>query len=264
MIKKTVQQRFAEKATEIIREDDRFLGLAVGGSWLTNDMDEFSDLDLVLVTNEKIRGDRAAMLHYAERFGKLLNGFTGEHVGEPRLLICLYDDPLLHVDLKFVTLHEFQVRIEDPYILLDKNGSLNKLLETSTASYPLPDYQWIEDRFWIWVHYVLLKIGRGENMEAADSLGFLRGVVLGPLLLVKNGRKARGVRKLEFELPPADLATLQATIAGLANASQLAALSTAIDLYRTLRTAVFNNFTHQSVTEDRVMNYFGFISGKLL
>jgi hypothetical protein len=31
----------------------------------------------------------------------LLVGFTGEHVGEPRVLICLYGPPVLHVDLKF-------------------------------------------------------------------------------------------------------------------------------------------------------------------
>ena len=38
----------------------------------------------------------------AERFGDLLAAFTGEHVGEPRLLICLYGPELLHGDLKFV------------------------------------------------------------------------------------------------------------------------------------------------------------------
>ena len=32
--------------------------------------------------------------------------FTGEHVGESRVLICLYGPPLLHVDLKFVSLSD--------------------------------------------------------------------------------------------------------------------------------------------------------------
>ena len=38
----------------------------------------------------------------AESCGGLLAAFTGEHVGEPRLLICLYGPPLAHVNLKFV------------------------------------------------------------------------------------------------------------------------------------------------------------------
>lgn len=66
-------------------------------------MDEFSDLDLVLVPKEKVSNDKPEMPDYAKRFGPFLSGFTGEHVGEPRVLICLYGEPLLHVDVKFVT-----------------------------------------------------------------------------------------------------------------------------------------------------------------
>ena len=96
-----IQQQFVNKAVATIKKDDSIIGLAVGGSWLTNELDEYSDLDLTLVTKEKVSDDPAKMLKYAASFGKLLSGFTGEHVGEPRLLICLYDDPLLHVDIKF-------------------------------------------------------------------------------------------------------------------------------------------------------------------
>jgi hypothetical protein len=34
------------------------------------------------------------------------SAFSGEHVGEPRALICLYGPPLLPVDLKFVSLSD--------------------------------------------------------------------------------------------------------------------------------------------------------------
>ena len=95
-----IQKDFAERVVKIIRNDTNVLGLAVAGSWITNEIDEFSDLDLVLVTSEAVSPDKEKMLAYAKTFGKLLTGFTGEHVGEPRLLICLYDDPLLHVDIK--------------------------------------------------------------------------------------------------------------------------------------------------------------------
>uniref|UniRef100_F4CB39 Putative plasmid-related protein n=1 Tax=Sphingobacterium sp. (strain 21) TaxID=743722 RepID=F4CB39_SPHS2 len=113
-----IQREFADKAKEILEPDDNVIGLAVAGSWLTNEIDEFSDLDLILVTKQKISNDRNRMLDYAKRLGDFLSGFTGEHVGEPRLLICLYDNPLLHVDIKFLTLDEFQVRIETPTLLI--------------------------------------------------------------------------------------------------------------------------------------------------
>ncbi|MDQ3277872.1 MAG: nucleotidyltransferase domain-containing protein, partial [Bacteroidota bacterium] len=86
-----VQKDFAQKIVEIVKEDAAVIGVAVAGSWLTDEMDEFSDLDLILVTAEKLGGDKTQMLAYAARFGQLLSGFTGEHVGEPRVLICLYD-----------------------------------------------------------------------------------------------------------------------------------------------------------------------------
>src|SRR5690606_4243979 len=135
-----------------------------------------------------------------------------EHVGEPRLLICLYDNPLLHVDLKFVTLEEFHLRIETPTILFDRNGLLEKAINDSQAEFPYPDYQWIEDRFWTWIHYALLKIGRGEYFEAYDFMGFLRMVVLGPLLHIKNGNLPRGVRKIESQIEREDLEKLKHTL----------------------------------------------------
>lgn len=139
------QVEFANKAKSVLEKDKNVIGLAVGGSWLTNEMDEFSDLDLIIVTKEIVSDDKTKKLGLANRLGTFLTGFTGEHVGESRLLVCLYDNPLLHVDLKFVTLEEFKSRVETPTILLDKNGSLKTILHQSTAQFPYPDYQWIED-----------------------------------------------------------------------------------------------------------------------
>ncbi len=142
-----IHKQFADKAVRILQADENVIGLAAAGSWLTNEMDEFSDLDLVLVTKEKITGDKNNMLAYAKRLGEFLSGFTGEHVGEPRLLICLYDNPLIHVDIKFVTLQEFQTRIENPVILFERDKQLQTVLNTTVSEFPIPEYQWMEDRF---------------------------------------------------------------------------------------------------------------------
>ncbi len=255
-----VQQQFINKATDVIKKDDSIIGLAIGGSWLTNEVDEYSDLDLTLVTKEKVSDDLTKMLQYAVGFGKLLSGFTGEHVGEPRLLICLYDDPLLHVDIKFLTLPEFYSRVENPAILHDTHNQLKDILSKTEPQYPFPGYQWIEDRFWIWTHYVTSKIGRGELFEAMDSLSFLRVVVLGPLIQVKNGDRPRGVRKVEMNLTPDDLSKLKLTIAVYEQASIIAALQASIKLYRDLRQHLFSEeIKMQAETELKVVEYLQLI-----
>ena len=252
-----IQTEFAENAVKILNKDKSVIGLAVAGSWLTNEIDEFSDLDLILVTTEKISGDKTKMIGYAKRLGNFLTGFTGEHVGEPRVLICLYDNPLLHVDIKFLTLEEFHTRIETPVILLDTDGQLKNALELSKEKFCYPDYQWIEDRFWIWVHYMLLKIGRGEYLEAFDCFGFLRSLVLGPLLLVKNRKLPRGVRKVETQLAKEDFNELKSTLPAYDKQSLIDCLHNSVVLYRKLRLNLFSNdIVLQKETEQKVMIYF--------
>jgi predicted nucleotidyltransferase len=252
-----IQKQFAARVANILSEDDSVVGLAVGGSWLTNEIDEFSDLDLVVVTKEKISGDKEKMLACARHFGEFLSGFTGEHVGEPRVLICLYDNPLLHVDIKFLTLMEFRERIETPVILIDKDQQLQNVLEQTESNFPYPDYQWIEDRFWTWVHYILLKIGRGEYVEAFDFFGFLRTVVLGPLLHIKNDNLPRGVRKVEAQLHDEDFNKLKLTIPVYERQSLLDSLQNSVSLYRQLRTLLFTpGIELRRNTEQKVMEYF--------
>lgn len=252
-----IQIEFANRAKKILAKDQNVIGLLVGGSWLSDELDEFSDLDLILVTDEKVSHQKSKMLDYARRLGTLLEGFTGEHVGEPRVLICLYDEPLLHVDIKFVTLEEMEDRVEDPHILFDRDNQLLNTLQKSEATFPYPDFQWIEDRFWTWVHYALLKIGRGEYLEAFDFLGFLRMTVFGPLLHIKNGNLPRGVRKLETEINPEDFRSIKRTIPGYDKKTLLSSLKNSVSLYIQLRAALYDNTVVQnSQLEEKVMHYF--------
>jgi predicted nucleotidyltransferase len=226
---------FVHKAINIFKSDSRILGIAAGGSWITNSMDEFSDIDLVVVVKpEYEREVLEERLDLAERLGNLLAGFTGEHVGEPRLIICLYGPPLLHVDFKFVVLSDLDHRVEDPVILWEREELLTKAFSTKEAVYPYPKLQWIEDRFWIWVHYATIKIGRGELFEAIEMLSFLRVTVLGPLALMKNGHLPRGVRYIERDAPE-ELPKLIKTMPAHDRKSCVLALQQAIELYQQLR-----------------------------
>lgn len=227
---------FVERVCELFARDTRVVGIAAGGSWLTDSMDAFSDLDFVVVTeNDAHASALADALMFAESMGSLVGAFTGDHVGEPRLLICLYDGtPPLHVDFKFVAERDLDVRVEDPAVLWERDGRVTAALTRGDASYPAPSVQWIEDRFWVWVHYITTKIGRGEMYEVLDALAFLRARVLGPLALVRAGARPAGVRRIEV-LAPAAAESLAATVATRDAADGIRALRAAIELYVSLR-----------------------------
>jgi predicted nucleotidyltransferase len=225
------------RALPVLERDVRIAGVAAGGSYITGELDEFSDLDLVLVVApDATEAVNAARIDIARSLGRLLSGFTGEHVGEPRLIVCLYDAPLLHVDLKFVSLDDFPKRVEDPTVLFERDRALTRALAREPAVFPKPGAQWIEDRFWIWIHYAATKVSRGELFEAGDFLAFLRAQALAPLAAALKSENPRGVRRLEHAHPE-HLADFDRTLAARTPQSCLDALTAAVALYRKLRDA---------------------------
>ncbi|HEX9326025.1 MAG TPA: hypothetical protein VF915_05875, partial [Reyranella sp.] len=156
--------RMLERVVAAVRADERFEALLGTGSLAYGGFDEHSDLDFVIVVRAD---DHAAAMAgrqaFAARLGSLLAAFSGEHVGEPRLLICLYGPPLLHVDLKFITPGDLSALSERPVVLWARNpGDLERRLAGMTVSGHGRDAQWYEDRAWVWLHYVATKLLRGE------------------------------------------------------------------------------------------------------
>jgi predicted nucleotidyltransferase len=230
-------QSFISAALPYLAADKRLVGVAVAGSWAENAMDEFSDLDLIVAVEPKHVGQvMSERYSIAASLGTLLAAFTGEHVGEPRVLICLYDSPLLHVDLKFVSVADLRIRVDEPVVLWERDDRLSEAFASSTGAYPLPDEQWIEDRFWIWIHYGTGKVARGELFEALDFISYLRGTVLGPLGLMQAGCKPSGVRRIE-QVAPTLAKALKSTVALHEQESCYLALERCIEIYRSLRSA---------------------------
>jgi hypothetical protein len=257
-----MQKDFAYKVVEIIKTDSNVIGLAAAGSWITDELDEYSDLDLILITKNKIADDKEKMLEYARSFGNFISGFTGEHVGEPRVLICLYDNPLLHADIKFLTLPEFYDRVENPVILFERDNQLTDVIKSTKAEWPSVDFQWIEDRMWTWVHYIASKAARGEYFECLDGLGFIRAKVLAPLLQVKSKTAVRGLRKVEKKLNLPDLEDLKITVAQYSKPSIIKALENTISVYRMLRRKLFTDTIElQAKAEKRSMEYLKKLKG---
>ncbi len=257
-----MQKEFADTVTAIVKKDTNVIGLAVAGSWITDEIDEYSDLDLILITKTKVADDKEKMIVYAKSFGDFISGFTGEHVGEPRVLICLYDNPLLHVDIKFLTLPEFYDRVENPIVLFEKENQLTAIIESTKPEWPQLDYQWIEDRFWTWVHYIASKAARGEYFECLDGLGFIRAKVLAPLLQIKSKTAVRGLRKVEKKLNLPDLEDLKITVAGYSRASVIKALENTVGVYKMLRRKLFTDkIVLQTRAEKRSLEYLKKVKG---
>lgn len=251
---------FLDRALPVIQGDARFIGVLAAGSWIHGKLDEYSDLDLVLIVRDS---DYAAVMPqrktFAETLGKLGACFTGEHVGEPRLLICLYLDPLLHVDLKFVMLKDLAHRVEDPAILWDRDGSVASALKAGSAKWPNPSPQWLEDRFWIWMHYGVTKLGRGEMFELLDMLTFMRSMVFGPMIALAEGKNARGVRFLEGSGSPY-VKQLEATICSSGRTQCAEALREYVRIYRELRDKLNMQAIHPEA-EDAVVRYLDSVVG---
>ena len=96
------------------------------------------------------------------RLGSLLVAFRADHFREPRLLICLYDTPLLHVDVKFVAARDL-LPLRTPAVVHWSREPLVLVTEPVKAS--AFDVQWCADRLPGWVHFPAIKLGRGELFE---------------------------------------------------------------------------------------------------
>ncbi|MDO6695176.1 aminoglycoside 6-adenylyltransferase [Aliiglaciecola sp. 3_MG-2023] len=250
------QRRFLTELIAQISTDNRFMGLALSGSAAENKVDRFSDLDLVIAVVpsqvELVMQQREAI---AANLGTLVACATGEHVGEPRLLICLFDtvEPL-HVDLKFVSIEDAHQRVDNPLILWEIDNCLSHIYEQGEGHYPIHSPQWFEDRFWIWMHYGVTKVARGELYEALDFVSFIRQTVIGPLGMFNSGFEPNGLRKIEFKLPKLSQKLVK-TVAQNDKKSLFVALETLAEIYISLRQAHIEQLELKDAAQQLAMTY---------
>jgi len=228
------QRAMLDRVLAAVRDDPRIEAVLGTGSLATGGFDAHSDLDLVLVETEtETVADRRA---FAERQGTLLTAFTGEHVGEPDLLICLYGEPLLHVDFKFGPRARLTRFVERPVVLWARDpAGLGCWLAGVAIEARARDPQWFEDRAWLWLHYGAAKWARGEYFEAIGTLDFFRTMVLAPMMQRAAGQPIRGERRIETL--PGGRARLLPTLAGYDAGEIRQALVHAAAAYVALRAA---------------------------
>jgi hypothetical protein len=179
------------------------VGMTIGGSFAEGDPDEVSDLDLRIVVEDAARERRLeAAPALAAAAGPLVAAFTGEHVGEPRLVICLYED-LVHVDYLTVGLSETgeQNGGRPVHVLWERDGRVSAVLPgPAEAEDPADHLAWMEARMWTWAWYIQSKVIRGELFEALDGIQYVRDRVLFRLLAMRDGVALAGSRRAEARL----------------------------------------------------------------
>ncbi|MDR2665787.1 MAG: oxalate:formate antiporter, partial [Oscillospiraceae bacterium] len=100
-------------------------------------MDEYSDLNFIIaIIPEYVKAVMADRDRIAEELGVLLSSFPGDHAGLPNMLICLYDEPLIHVDLHFVPLQFLHIRMENPVVVFERESMLTDEFAKEPAAAP--------------------------------------------------------------------------------------------------------------------------------
>ncbi len=259
-----LHKKFIDRAIKILEADFRLVGLAIGWTYTTKEIKEYSDLDLIVAIDnthyDEIMSERYVI---ADKLGNLLFAFTGEHMEEPRLLICLYGPECLHVNLKFVALKDMDERVADPHVLWERNACISEMLKRNVGKFPISNLQWIEDRFWVWVRYGALKINRGEITETIEFMAFLRQTVMEPLILMKHEKLPKSLRKIELHLPYY-AKKLKATVPQYNEESCIESLNLAIRLYLELREFFLSSdFVKREEAEVHSMAYLNKVIKKI-
>jgi hypothetical protein len=256
-------QQIIDRSQTLLQADIRIAGFSIGGSWGTAGFDEYSDLDITIaVYPEHIEELLAERTLFLAELGNLLTAH--QHAADHRILVALYDCPpiLLHIDAKWVALADYYDRIKDPRVIWERNGELTHILNTTAADPILLDMQFIEDRIWAWLHYILAKLGRGELMEAIAYLYEIRVHTLAPIIQAKHDKLPYRLRRVE-SLPKADFDLLLDTHCEYDTKDCLRALRSLLDSYVMLRETMSPpDLRRNAAAEAAMRRYMGYIEEK--
>ena len=206
--------------------------MAIAGSFVEGTPDTYSDLDLrVVLVNGSLERVFPRREEFARACGPLVAAFTGEHVGEPHLLITLYGD-LIHVDYLFTELADAPKRNDGRkvQVLWQRDPEVSKALSRPHTADPAADLAYMEARMWTWTWYIQSKMLRGELWEALSGLAHVRDWVLFQLLAMSQGMRYRGARFAE-QVMGKHVDAIARTLGPLDKESLLEALRATVDLY---------------------------------
>jgi len=192
-------QSLIDRATKVLIEDPRVIGLCIGGS---QKADEYSDVDLFVYCKteedrESLKKDR---LKIAEKVGEI----KAESISIfPYVYVVFYEEEEIKVDYSWHLLPEAN-RPDKAHldILYDPEGHLKKLKEESTKLVWKIDEDELKHKtkhYHIGISYTVFKIARGELWDAQDAVDFYRKYLV-EFEDILAQRKRENYRKLEEKL----------------------------------------------------------------
>ncbi len=214
--------------------DDRIVAAFLAGSFATGEADEYSDLDLGVVTTDEAFGellaDRGGLIH---RFGEPL--FL-ESFGNDRIVFFILSDGT-EGELFFGragALHEIDVGPFEP--LLDTRGIL--VGAEFPFSQPDPSRQLEQLRevlnwFWHELSHFIAALGRDDLWWSFGQLEALRRHCVN-LVRIEHGVEAQeeAYEKLEKAIPVSELAGLQRTFCPMERPAMLRAALELVSFFR--------------------------------
>jgi aminoglycoside 6-adenylyltransferase len=221
----THHQAVVERFTAACAEDVRIVAAFLGGSYARGAADDYSDLDLGLITTDAAYEDFAAGRDtFIRRLGEpvFLEAFD-----LPNVVFFILRDGA-EVELAYGREGQFHSIHSGPFtILLDKTGILTGVVFSGPGPGPGDP---VETRrrmvygFWHDLSHFITAMGRGQRWWAMGQLEQLRLQCVNLARLRHDAADgAEGYEKLETSVPASLLAPLQATFGPLEAESMLRA-----------------------------------------
>ena len=215
--------------------DERIVAAFLGGSHARGEADEFSDLDLCLITTD-------------EAYGEVVSGRRAiiEQLGEPLFLEDFGLEGIVFFILADGTEAELffrrasaldEIRDVGPYrTLLDKEGIL------AGAEFPMREPDRAEQVealrhlvYWFWhdLSHLIAALGRGQVWWAHGQLEALRAYCVNLIRIDENVEaQEEAYEKLDQAIPTARLSTLQTSFAPMERSAMLRAAVEIVNFFR--------------------------------
>jgi len=175
--------------------------LLVSGSLVGGDVDRYSDLDLIAVS-ESPSGCEAAIRAAIEAGGDLIAFFTTSHLAthQSSIYYVAVERAIVKLDIVYKDSSEpFEIPAASEIVSGDSHELVRATLHTN-AGPPESELELIATKLAAWLWFSYARAARGEFFAAARSIDFSRENALLPLMLHRLGLPQDGHRKLENRL----------------------------------------------------------------
>jgi predicted nucleotidyltransferase len=229
-------QAFVDRFIRACSADDRIVAAFLGGSYAKGKADEYSDLDLCVIT-----GDDSFAEFYEQResFLRLLGDLVFlEDFGAPNIVLYIFADGT-EGELNFGSegrLH--QIHSGSFHSLVDKKNILADAVFPERAPDDARQTEKLRENifvFWHELSHFIMAIGRGHLWWAHGQLDALRSICVN-LTRLENNFSDEGVGnepyfKLEYAIPVEKLAPLQSTFCTLDQRAMLQSVQLIVAVY---------------------------------